>query len=211
MPIDTEVKIQRPTYSGPALVEEISCGQLQKAQRSIRKASKGQAKHIQAGLKKFGQIAPVLVDDQNIIIYGQEFYDAALALEWTTIRAIRVSHLSKLDIRKCRLFFEKIADLSEWDEDALQLEIQEIALLDPEIELELPGFEAAEIDLILSTVDAEQEVDEDDIVERLRSSTSTVCMVGEPSGWETVHTGLALRPAQQSHLCWEDQTQRQNL
>ena len=179
MPIKTEVKLQPHSYSRPVLVEEIDCGQLKTSPRRVRRALKHQSKHIQAGLKKFGQIAPVLVDDQNAIIYGQEFYDAARVLDWKTIRVIRVSHLSELDIRKCRLFFEKISDLNEWDEDALHLEIQEIALLDPEIELDLPGFEAAEIDLVLSTLDVEQEVDEDDIVESLRSSTPTVCRVGD--------------------------------
>jgi len=179
MPNGTKVKSQPRAYSNSLLVEVVDCSELKRSPRRVRRALKSQSKHIQAGLKKFGLNLPILVDEENNIICGEAFFDAAVVLGHPTISVIRVTHLNKLNIRKYRLFFEKLPNLSEWDEEALHLEIQEIAFLDPDICLDLPGFEPVEVDLILSDADGEQKVDEDDNIDGMSASRPPICRSGD--------------------------------
>jgi hypothetical protein len=60
---------------------------------------------------------------------------------------LRLSHLSAAEKRAYILADNKLAEKAGWDREILAIELQ--GLIDLEFEMDLIGFEAAEIDLIL--------------------------------------------------------------
>lgn len=167
------------TLSNFNVIEQVACSSLRVPSRKLRRAAKTLSAHLQAGLQQFGQNIPILADDKGGIIYGEFIYEAAITLGWKTVNVIRIGHLTASEIRKYRLFLDKITDMTEWDTEALNAEIQEIALLDPDVRLEIPGFELAEIDIALSNKDEEQDVDEDDLAPATKVGRHSVCRTGD--------------------------------
>ncbi len=62
-------------------------------------------------------------------------------------------HLSAAEIRALRIADSKLAELSDWNQEALQIEFAELMDLslagDLDFDLEITGFETPEIDIII--------------------------------------------------------------
>ena len=54
------------------------------------------------------------------------------------------------------LALAKLPELSDWDEQAVKILLEEITIADPDL-LDLSGFETAEIDIIAETATEEEE------------------------------------------------------
>ena len=65
----------------------------------------------------------------------------------TAVPTCRLSHLSEADKRAYVLADNKLAENAGWDKELLAIELQ--GLIELEVDIELTGFEMAEIDLIL--------------------------------------------------------------
>ena len=90
------------------------------------------------------------------------------------VPTLRLSHLSATEKRAYILADNKLAEMAGWDREILAIEMQ--GLIDLDFEVELTGFEMAEIDLILDDADeARRETagPEDDVVEPLPGATIT--------------------------------------
>ena len=81
------------------------------------------------------------------ILDGHLICEALKANGATTVRAIVVRGLSPIEIRALRLMLHRSADDAIWDEAAVRDELQ--AILDGGLDLDLSGFETAELDKIL--------------------------------------------------------------
>ncbi|WP_245513918.1 site-specific DNA-methyltransferase [Antarcticimicrobium luteum] len=114
------------------------------------------AKNIEkltASVAQFGFVAPILVDGNGVIIAGHGRFEAAKALGLEAVPTVVVDHLSKAEVRALRIADNKLADLSDWNEEALQIEFAELMDLGLEgtldFGLEITGFELPEIDIII--------------------------------------------------------------
>lgn len=115
--------------------------------RRLRTHTQAQITALKASLERFGFVSPILVTETGEIIAGEARVEAAKALGLTTAPAVRVEHLSDKEVRAYRIADNKLTDASDWDDDALRLEISELVELD--ISLEGLGFETGEIDVLL--------------------------------------------------------------
>ena len=129
-------------------VEWILASALRPAARNPRTHSKKQIRRIADSIEKFGFINPIITDDRGRIIAGYARAEAANLLALTKVPVIRVSHLSEAAVRAYALADNRLAELAGWDRELLATEVQELAVLLPEIDLDLSitGFEPAEID-----------------------------------------------------------------
>jgi DNA modification methylase len=98
-------------------------------------------------IQKFGFCNPVLVDDQRHIIAGHGRVAAAKLLGIKDVPTVKLSHLSETEKRAYILADNRLAEKAGWDREILAIELQALVTLD--FEVELTGFETAEIDLIL--------------------------------------------------------------
>ena len=121
--------------------------ELQAYPHNARTHSKKQIRQIAKSIERFGFNNPVLIDDQKQIIAGHGRVEAAKLLGLHAVPTIRLSHLSEADKRAYILADNQLAAKAGWDREILAIELQ--GLIDLDYEVELAGFETAEIDLIL--------------------------------------------------------------
>lgn len=118
--------------------------------RNARTHSAKQIKQIARSIERFGFTNPVLVSDDLEIIAGHGRVAAAKQLGLSTVPCLRLSHLNADERRAYVLADNKLAENAGWDQEILAIELQ--ALIDLDFDLDLTGFEIAEVDLILDQV-----------------------------------------------------------
>jgi DNA modification methylase len=88
-----------------------------------------------------------LLDESNQILAGHGRVEAAKRLGWRQVPAIPITHLNEAQKRAYVIADNQLALKAGWDKDILRLELQNLIELD--FDVELTGFEAGEIDIIL--------------------------------------------------------------
>jgi DNA modification methylase len=116
-------------------------------QHNARTHSKRQIEQIARSIERFGFINPVLIDASGAIIAGHGRVEAARQLGLSHVPTLRIEHLSDEEMRAYILADNKLATKAGWNREILAIELQ--ALVDMDFEIELTGFEMAEVDLIL--------------------------------------------------------------
>lgn len=124
---------------------------------NARMHSEEQINLIRKSLKEFGFINPVIIDKDNGIIAGHGRVLAAKKEGITEIPCIRVEHLTEAQKRAYILADNRLAELSEWDETLLKLEIEQLNGLD--FDIDLLGFDLD--DFVLDEYETESEAEED--------------------------------------------------
>ena len=127
--------------------EAVSLASLQPNPRNSRVHSRKQISQIAKSIEKFGFVNPVLTDDNYQIIAGHGRYEAAKQLGIDTVPAIRLSHLSPAEVRAYVIADNRLAEKAGWDREMLQAELQGLLALD--IDIELTGFEAPDLDALM--------------------------------------------------------------
>jgi len=128
-------------------IEQTPIHALKTQDRNARTHSKRQIRQIAASIRQFGFNNPILTDDNLHIIAGHGRVAAAKLLGEATVPTVRLSHLSEADKRAYLLADNALATKAGWDRDILAIELQ--GLIDLGFDVELTGFETAEIDLLL--------------------------------------------------------------
>jgi DNA modification methylase len=108
---------------------------------------------LKASIAQFGFVVPILVDGSNTIIAGHGRWEAARANGLKTVPVVVADHLSDAEVRALRIADNKLAELSDWNEEALRLEFSDLLEVGLEGELDfdltITGFETPEIDLVI--------------------------------------------------------------
>jgi DNA modification methylase len=108
-----------------------------------------QVQQIANSMREFGFINPIVIDKNNVIIAGHGRYEAAKLLGLKEVPTIVVDHLTEAQVRAYRLADNQLALNSGYDNDLLKIELGTLAEMDLGFDLEITGFETAEIDLML--------------------------------------------------------------
>lgn len=127
--------------------------------RNSRTHSEAQVAQIAASIKEFGFNQPVLLDGDNGIIAGHGRWQAATKLGMSEIPTIDLSHLSDTQKRAYIIADNKIALNSGWDEQMLELEVQD--LREAGFDIDLLAFDPSE----LKSVDVDYSVLENDEID----------------------------------------------
>lgn len=130
--------------------------------RNARTHSQEQVKQIQASLREFGFINPILIDKDYNIIAGHGRLLAAKAEGLTKVPCVLIEHLTEAQKRAYILADNKIAENAGWDTEMLKIELTELQDLD--FNLELTGFADMEIDELLFEEADEAKDDDFEIV-----------------------------------------------
>ena len=114
---------------------------------NARTHSRKQIRQIADSIERFGFVNPVLIDAEGDIIAGHGRLAAAQLLGIPEVPVLPITHLSPDEKRAYILADNRLAEKAGWDREILAIELQ--ALIDFDFEVEITGFELAEIDLIL--------------------------------------------------------------
>lgn len=129
-------------------IEHLAPTALHANARNARAHSRRQVRQLARSIERFGFNNPILVDDALTILAGHGRVEAAKLLGLLSVPIIRLSHMGEADKRAYVLADNKLALNAGWDRELLALELQ--GLIDLGFEVELTGFEPAEIDITLS-------------------------------------------------------------
>ena len=131
----------------------IAPGDLKPYPRNARTHSKKQIRQIADSIRTFGWTNPVLIDAEGGIIAGHGRVEAAKLLGLDQVPTLLIDHLSEAQKRAYILADNKLAENAGWDLEILALELQSLCDLELDFDLEVTGFETAEIDLVIESLD----------------------------------------------------------
>jgi len=114
-----------------------------------RTHSEKQIRQIAASIETFGFTNPVLIDATGTVIAGHGRVRAAKQLGMGTVPTVQLEHLSEAQVRAYVIADNRLAECAGWDRDLLAIELQELAEIELDFDLEVTGFETAELDLLI--------------------------------------------------------------
>lgn len=157
-------------------VEHLPLAQLKPAARNPRTHSPAQIAKIAKSIERFGFLNPILVDRDDRVIAGHGRVEAAKLLRLDHVPVVRIEHLTGAEKRAYVIADNRLAELAGWDKDILRLELGELTIEAPELDLTVTGYEVAEIDQIVigtgdeiaadGRADAVPAIDRDRVVSR---------------------------------------------
>src|ERR1700687_3759335 len=123
-------------------------GSLTPYDKSARTHNRRQRRKLRALLKRFGQVTPIIVDDNNVIVDGHAVWGELTNLGYTELQVVVAANRTSAEIRTLRLALNRVAEDAVWDNEKLRAEFAE--LIELGIDLDLTGFDTVEIDMTLS-------------------------------------------------------------
>jgi len=129
--------------------------------KNSRTHSDKQIAQIAASIRHFGFVNPILIGTDNTIIAGHGRLAAAQLIKMPEVPTVRLDHLSEAERRALVIADNRLAELAGWDTDTLQVELRELDALVPAFDLEITGFETAELDNHLSPPDPDEDRDDE--------------------------------------------------
>ena len=160
--IETHMKVSK---SGTRLddrreIRLLSPQSLRAAKRNARTHSKKQIKQISNAILRFGWTYPIIADENLQIICGHGRWEAAKELGLKKVPVLVLHGLSEPEKRALAIADNKIATNAGWDRSLLAAELDELSslLLEYNLDLDITGFEPAEIDALMADFgDAEKD------------------------------------------------------
>jgi DNA modification methylase len=141
-------------------IREAAVGKLRAHPANAHAHSKKQIGQIARSIRQFGFTVPIIVDENNVILAGHGRWLAAQHLGLRLVPVVVLSGLSDAERRAYLVADNKLVENAGWDRSALALELKELGPLleHAGLDIELTGFEPAEIDALMGDlVDREQD------------------------------------------------------
>lgn len=125
---------------------------LKRPERNVRMHTEKQLKEFERSVTMFGQIRPIVVDDERTILAGNGLYETLLRMGWDEADVLQMKGLTENQKKKLMLADNKIFGLGVDDLDSF-----DAFLIDLKDDLDIPGFDE---DLLKSMVSQAGEVTE---------------------------------------------------
>jgi DNA modification methylase len=121
---------------------------------------------VAAAIREFGFRVPIVAKSDGTIIDGHLRFKAARRLALDTVPVLLADDMTPEQIKAFRISVNKVAELAEWDDELLALELSE--LREADFDLNLIGFDEDELDNLLKSMGEESGEllgDEDEVPE----------------------------------------------
>jgi ParB-like chromosome segregation protein Spo0J len=125
--------------------------------RNARKIPQQAIDKVAASIQEFGWRQPVVVDGQGVIICGHTRWLAAQKLGLRQVPVHMANNLTPAQVRAYRLMDNRSHQETDWDFELLTTELLELRGLD--LDLDLTGFDAREIDSLLIGAEDDERAD----------------------------------------------------
>ncbi len=129
-------------------IEHVPVAHLTAYRRNARRHPKKQLLKLEKSIRTFGFVIPVTVDGDNEVVCGHARLQVAKHLGMVEVPVIRLTHLTRSEIKALRIADNRLTELAEWDSELLAVELQH--LVDVDFDVEITGFEVPEIDSLIS-------------------------------------------------------------
>lgn len=126
--------------------------ELKRPERNVRLHTDKQLAEFRRSVEMFGQIRPIVIDENNVMLAGNGLYETLLSMGRTTADCYVVDGLSENEKKKLMLADNRIFDLGVDDMKAFDSFIAELG-----DDLDVPGYDD---ELLRSLVADQDEIDE---------------------------------------------------
>ena len=109
---------------------------LKKPEKNVRIHTEQQLKEFERSVAMFGQIRPIVVDENNVILAGNGLYDTLSAMGKDTADVYKYENLTENQKKKLMIADNKIFSLGIENLDTLNSFLEEL-----QGDLDIPGFE----------------------------------------------------------------------
>lgn len=109
---------------------------LVKPEKNVRIHTEQQLKEFQRSVKMFGQIRPIVVDENNVILAGNGLYETLIAMGKETADVYKYDNLTENQKKKLMIADNKIFSLGIENLDTLNSFLEEL-----QGDLDIPGFD----------------------------------------------------------------------
>jgi DNA modification methylase len=130
--------------------------------QNARTHSRKQVRDIAACMKACGFGAPLLVDENLMLIAGHGRLKAAEEVGFEEVPVVQLRGLTDAQKRALALADNKLALNAGWDEDLLATELEALQNLDLDFDLSLTGFSITEVDELIEAQSHEEPGDPKD-------------------------------------------------
>lgn len=117
-------------------VIKMALSQIKRPERNIRIHSDKQLKEFERSIKQFGQIRPIVVDENNVILAGNGLYETLLRLNYVEADVYQFNGLSERQKKKLMMSDNKIFTLGVDDLDTFNAFLEEL-----QDDLDIPGYD----------------------------------------------------------------------
>lgn len=134
-------------------IDQTPIADLKPYPNNVKAHSATSIRRIANSIEEFGFVMPVVIDEEKSVISGHGRIEAAKRLKLTSVPTICADHLTPAQVRAYRIADNKLAELSDWNPDALRIEFKDLMDLslagDLDYDLEITGFEMPKIDILI--------------------------------------------------------------
>lgn len=145
-------------------IKNLPIAELKPNRRNARRHSQKQLSQIAASIREFGFNSLVVVDEDSVILVGHGRCEAARIAGLETVPVLRLSHLTAQQKIAFSLADNKIALNADWEMDQLKDLWRELVGAEINFDLEVTGFETAEIDLLVDGPTEPERLDRSDLL-----------------------------------------------
>lgn len=117
-------------------VTTMNLSELKKPEKNVRIHTEQQLKEFERSVTMFGQIRPIVVDENNVILAGNGLYDTLIAMGRETADVYKYDNLTENQKKKLMIADNKIFSLGIENLDTLNSFLEEL-----QGDLDIPGFD----------------------------------------------------------------------
>lgn len=150
----SETAAKSASFKGPTnpfipMIQTRAIGNLKPSKRNARIHSHRQVEQIADSIRTFGWVGPIVVDGEGTVLSDHGRLQAAERLNMPRVPTIPVKHLTLAQQRALMWADNRLAELAEWNEDALAAELKDLFEFD--IDVEVRGFDASEFEQMMES------------------------------------------------------------
>jgi hypothetical protein len=147
MPMNTSLAPTMALLPSDQQIERVALAKLKPHPRNPRRHSRAQVKKLANSMGSLGFVGVVVVDEADTILAGHGRVEAAKLLDMNEVPCLRVTHLTDAQKQLFLVADNRLGELSHWDRDHLAETL--IQLGECDIDIELTGFEIADVDIVI--------------------------------------------------------------
>lgn len=130
--------------------------------RNPRQHSRKQIKQMALSIKTFGFLVPAVVDADGNVVTGHARILACRELGWSEIPTVLFDCLSEAKRRAYMIADNRLAEHASWNERLLAEQLKDLSLAELDFSIDVIGFEMAEIDLKIASLDEQSGTEDPD-------------------------------------------------
>ena len=107
------------------VIEKVKIGSITLDPTNARRHDEENIESLKRSLVSFGQQKPIVVNKSGVVVAGNGFLSAALALGWKHVMVVRTDLTPEL-AQAYAVADNRLSELSQWDTDALNTILQSL-------------------------------------------------------------------------------------